>query len=274
MATWQNLIQRLHKGPHRLVIAVTGGGSLAVSDLLTRPGASSTVLEAIVPYSSRALDDWLGGAPDRYCARETALAMSATAWWRAGQLSSAEDAVFPLLGVSCTAALASDRPRRGPHRCWVAVESDQQSTLHTLSLVKGGRERSGEEALVRSLILQAIGAAAGLPQGPSLDLLEHETLLSDSQIPPAEIADVRRGKRSCAWSLPDGRMADDPGQPVAGVLSGSFHPLHDGHQKLKQVAEQILGGPVAYELPVVNADKPPLDFFSIAQRREQFRNSL
>ena len=51
MSTWQDLIQQLHESPHQLVLAVTGGGSLAISGLLTRPGASATVLEAVVPYS-------------------------------------------------------------------------------------------------------------------------------------------------------------------------------------------------------------------------------
>jgi len=270
MATWQDRIQQIHNGPHQLVMAVTGGGSLAVSDLLTCPGASSTVLEAVVPYCSRSLDEWLGVAPEHYCARETALAMATTAWWRARQLACGDDAPGSLLGVACTAALASDRPRRGTHRCHVAVESDQQSTLHTLSLEKGCRGRAGEEALVRCLILKAIGEAAGLSPGPPLDLTGQETLLTDSQRSPAEIADVRCGKRNCVWSPADGGLSGEPGQPVAGLLSGSFNPLHDGHRELRRVAERILGGTVAYELPVVNADKPPLDFFSIALRRTQF----
>ena len=37
----------------QLVVAVTGGGSQAIADLLTVPGASATVLEAVVPYSLR-----------------------------------------------------------------------------------------------------------------------------------------------------------------------------------------------------------------------------
>ena len=49
------LIPAILQSGRRAVVAVTGGGSLAVSDLLTVPGASAFVLEAIVPYSPFAL---------------------------------------------------------------------------------------------------------------------------------------------------------------------------------------------------------------------------
>ena len=41
---------------------------------------------------------------------------------------------------------------------------------------------------------------------------------------------------------------------------------------MKAAAEKLLGGAVAFELAIVNADKPPLDFFEIEARRQQFRN--
>ncbi|MBC8290321.1 MAG: hypothetical protein H8E37_08395 [Planctomycetes bacterium] len=265
MSTWQQLIQQLHASPHRLALAVTGGGSLAVSNLLTEPGASATILEATVPYSTPALTEWIGREPESFCSRETALAMATSAWWRARQFSDEPHA--PCLGVSCTAALASARPKRGEHRCWVAVESDTQSTVHTLTLSKGARDRGGEEDIVRGVILRAIGEATGLGPGPMLELVADETVIVETEVPPAEIAAVRNGETHCVWSLPDGSVtADAPG--VAGLMPGSFHPLHDGHTHLRQVAERILGGPVAFEMSIVNADKPPIDFFSLEQRRQ------
>ena len=66
-----------------MVIAVTGGGSGAISSLLEVPGASASVLEAIVPYAATALADWLGGTPDHYCSERTARAMAMAAFERA-----------------------------------------------------------------------------------------------------------------------------------------------------------------------------------------------
>ena len=55
------------------------------------------------------------------------------------------------------------------------------------------------------------------------------------------------------------------------LLPGSFSPWHYGHRELAAVAEKELGSPVAYELSVVNVDKPPLKEEEILQRIGQFR---
>lgn len=162
--------------------------------------------------------------------------------------------------------MASGRPKRGDHRCWVAIESDTQSSVHTLTLSKGARDRADEEKLVRSVILRAIGEATGLGSGPMLELVADETVLVETEVPPADIAAVRNGERDCVWSLPDGSVASDAPK-ISGLMPGSFNPLHSGHEYLRQVAERILGGPVAFEMSIVNADKPPIDFFALEQRR-------
>lgn len=77
-------------------------------------------------------------------------------------------------------------------------------------------------------------------------------------------------ERGIVWSTgPDTLVADAPDK-FAGVLSGSFNPLHEGHRALKRAAEAHLRRPVCYELPVVNADKPPVDPASLLARRAQF----
>src|SRR4051812_4177407 len=57
----RSLIERIHASGRPLVLAVTGGGSGCISALLQVPGASATVLEAVVPYAATALQQWLGG---------------------------------------------------------------------------------------------------------------------------------------------------------------------------------------------------------------------
>ena len=48
--TDEAVVRALHEGPARGVFAVTGGGSLLLSDLLGVPGASGTVVYGAVPY--------------------------------------------------------------------------------------------------------------------------------------------------------------------------------------------------------------------------------
>ncbi|GJP86212.1 hypothetical protein CLOP_g16262 [Closterium sp. NIES-67] len=52
-------ISAIHAAPARAVIAVTGGASQAVGWLVAVPGASQTVLEAVLPYSQRAFDQYV-----------------------------------------------------------------------------------------------------------------------------------------------------------------------------------------------------------------------
>jgi hypothetical protein len=50
------------------------------------------------------------------------------------------------------------------------------------------------------------------------------------------------------------------------LLSGSFNPLHKGHEGLLRAAEQVTGRKGLLELSVSNVDKPPLDTGEIQRR--------
>ncbi len=56
----------------------------------------------------------------------------------------------------------------------------------------------------------------------------------------------------------------------AVVLPGSFNPIHQGHWELARVAARTFGQPVAFELSVVNVDKPSLTPAEIRRRLQQF----
>lgn len=165
------LIERIHADPTHCVIAVSGGGVSAIALLLAVPGASRTVLEAIVPYAGSALTDWLGVAPRQSSSTETARAMAVAAYHRALQLRSDGIAV---IGLGGTAALASDRPKRGDHRCHVAWHDGARGATHSLLLAKGARDRDGEEEVVSRLVLLALAEACGLTATLSLGLLPTE----------------------------------------------------------------------------------------------------
>ena len=75
-----DLIRRIHDAPTRSVLAITGGGSRAIAELLEVPGGSRTLLSAVVPYSAAALESWLGAKPENYCSARTARRMAMNAW--------------------------------------------------------------------------------------------------------------------------------------------------------------------------------------------------
>src|SRR5215510_4176346 len=100
------LILAIHASPTMAVIVVTGGGAHGIADLLAGPGASKSVLEALVPYSERSLTELLGAPPMQAVSVDTATAMARAAYQRPLRLR--EKDTIPVLGLSCTATLATD----------------------------------------------------------------------------------------------------------------------------------------------------------------------
>ena len=62
-AAWQQLISTLHMSGRKAALAITGGGSGAVGELLRVPGGSRLLIEAQIPYDALALAAFLGFAP-------------------------------------------------------------------------------------------------------------------------------------------------------------------------------------------------------------------
>jgi len=291
-------IAEIHTSGHKGVLVVTGGGSLAISDLLTVPGASRSILEARVPYAWSALREWLAAAPQHACSQHTARAMAMAAFWRAGHLAEQQPAEADhdaslsaagdtardapgssawetLWGVACTASLATDRPKRGEHRFHVAWQTDQQTGAYSVFLRKGARSREEEERLVADWILVAVAAACQIAPRDLPPLAPDESYRTSIVTAEPAWRDVMLGRRKavCVKGPGSGAEAElDDGASRNGrvLMPGAFHPLHEGHLAMAEWAERHLGRPVEFELSVVNVDKPPMDYVEIAERLVQF----
>ena len=106
-------VDPIHESPRKGVFVFAGGGTLMLSDMMTVPGASATVLEAAVPYSQDALAEWLACVPDKFCDEDTAILMALTAYGRALEFGGD-------FGFAVTASLRTTRPKRGGERAWMA----------------------------------------------------------------------------------------------------------------------------------------------------------
>jgi hypothetical protein len=262
----QQLIERIHDSIHKLVLEFAGAASQALFWLHAVPGSSRTILEATDRYVAQSLAELLGGPPMQAVSHDTAIAMAAAAYRRAMRLTDGAETGF---GVGCTAALVTDRERRGADRCWIATRDRAGVRVHGLEMVKNARDRAGEEQLVSMLLLHAIALACGLEGGVPLPLLDGEQVQSEALTDPDPVALLLAGTAGSVVIEPDGSCAADA--PVSGVLlSGSFNPLHVGHEQLAHAAGELLGLPASFELPVVNADKPPLGYAEIERRLDQF----
>jgi hypothetical protein len=258
----EQLIEQIHAAPLRLVLAVAGGGSGAIAALLKQPGASRTVLEVIVPYCEGAMAEFLGGPPDQACSVDTAGQMAMAAWLRARRCGG-EDAT--LAGIACTTSLATDRPKRGPHRCHLAVQTASQTATWSLQLEKGRRSRAEEEEVVARLLLNVIAETCGLDGRLGLELARSETVQQVRVEAPPAWQDLLLGRREAVAH----GGSEAPGPPKI-VFSGAFHPWHRGHGRMVEVARQLLEAEVDLEITIVNADKPPLAYDQLHSRLDQF----
>jgi hypothetical protein len=263
----QQAIAQIHNSAHKLVFEFAGAGSLALFWLHSVPGSSRTILEATDRYAASSMADLLRHVPEQFVARETAVAMASEAYRRANRLA---DPGTVVLGVGCTAALVTDRARRGEDRCWVAVRGADRASTYGLTMVKGARDRLGEETLVSQLIVRAIAEACGVAAEVPVQTLAGEQVETSSAPMDDPIARLLEGAAQTVVVAPDATLAAD--QPVRGaLLSGSFNPLHAGHERLIEAAAAAVGLPPFFELPILNADKAPLGYAEIERRLEQFR---
>lgn len=150
-------IERILNSGFRAVLVTTGGGSGALHALLSTPGASRFVADARIPYSSEALADFIGEKVEHSCSPKTAVLLSRQAF--ASQASSLKP-----LSISCTAALQTDRERKGGDRAFICIKTAEAEKLYALYFSK--TSRAEQEALLSDwllvLIAQAVGAERGL----------------------------------------------------------------------------------------------------------------
>jgi nicotinamide mononucleotide (NMN) deamidase PncC len=264
---WRALIEQIHGSGRRVALAITGGGTGAIAELLRVPGGSRVLVEAIVPYDGAALASFLADAPAQACSEETATAMA----WRARErVRALLPEATATVGVGATASLASDRPKKGEHRCHIAVATDKGADVTSIVLEKDRRSRAAEEDVVARAIVIALARACGGPAPSMASVLDPRDHLAESHRPSSDpLALLLAGATNRLTSLPDGQLVRDA--PVTrAVLPGSFNPLHAGHLEMASIASRILGAPVVFELSVTNVDKPALGEAEVSRRLRQF----
>ena len=237
------LITAIHRAPRSGVFTVTGGGSGLLSSLLGVGGASATVLEANIPYAPPSLHDWLGAQPAQACSDETARSMAVRAFMRAAELGGD-------FGFAVTASLATTRPKRGALRAHLAFQDAFSSRTWHVAF-EGSTGRREQERTLTTVAVEALGHALDVGTAPSVP----GTLAQGDEA----LAELMLGRRR--------RIGD---VVYDAVLPGAFNPIHDGHRQMRADAERRLGRRVGYELSVANVDKPPLDYYELNARLEQF----
>jgi hypothetical protein len=171
-----------------LSVSVTGGGTSFLPIIYSVPGASRCLMDSVVPYARASLRAMLEGAIGRdecftgAVDSSTALTMARVTQRRAAStfLADCRDLSalrgVRVLGIACTAALATAQPKKGDHRCHIACASSQGIRSYDVVFDKGLRSREEEEELCGRLML---------------DVLMDSTLDADAEAAGRSSADVQ-----------------------------------------------------------------------------------
>ena len=269
----QTLIDQIHNKSGKIVLVSAGAGVLIQNWLFGVAGSSRTVLETRIPYAKMAFDQFVGRTPDKYVSPEAGKLLAARAFLRAKTLVTDKDET--VFGVSCTAAIVTDKPKKGPHHAVVTMWSQDRVISHHLYMAKGARSRHEEEFLVSSLILYCLCDLFSVESVNQLDVsgwlnLGHEDILHThiEDLEP-ELIRLLEGEIPFVSVNYLGVVSTTEYAPPL-LFSGSFNPLHDGHMALARTAEKLTGYSPTFELSVFNVDKPPLALNIVYQRVNQF----
>ena len=255
-----DIVKSIHDSPFKLTYVSSGGGTNAISSLLEVPGASNTILESYIPYSKESMNTFLNKEPDHYCALETCLSMAANAYKKSKEIDNISKSKY-LLGVAITANLTTTYEKRGEHKFFIVVQAYDYTKYLECFLDKGKRTREEEEALITAYAISLIAESCGF----KFDLPKH-----DEEVKIETINAEKPWKK--LFNNKVGFITNNQNKHEL-IFPGSFNPLHEGHIKMKELAEKKTGMHTTFEICANNADKPPLTFYEIKRTIEQFQNN-
>ena len=253
----QELIKKIHQSPFKVTIVSSGGGTEAISSLLQVPGASNTILESYIPYAKESMDAYLNKKPDHYCSMQTCLSMAANAYKSCSMIASETKSKY-LIGISITASLATTYTKIGDHKFYIVLQTSSYTKSVACILDKNTRSRKEEEELIANYVMHLLGEACGI----KVNKPSH-----------SEDVDISKTNAEKSWvkllNNEVNYVSSSKSKPEL-IFPGSFNPLHEGHIRMRDLAEKKTGMQTTFEICAKNADKPPLTFQEIKRTLDQF----
>ena len=291
----------------KLFIVATGATGGLLQEFWGVPGMSQLLLDYHFCYSREALDKFLGFTPESYCDYGTAEKMAARAYWDGMELAVLNGVKDPdIIGVGITAAVATNRHRRGRDAAYVAVRTkdrfiefqiefkscDEDADLKTRT-----RTRIDQGKLTDVIALNMMLEAAGLPQLPFIaadttcywvNKRESEPCVAES-LKPSDVHNIMKSLGSDGLNEKTRRFVynrtwnprpifDEKSGDALELLSerpcilfpGSFNPLHYGHIMIAREVEKMTGCTVVYEMTNMHPNKGAILDEEMLRRADQF----
>lgn len=237
----------------KVYIIASGGGSKAVSDILSAGGASEYFIGAEIPYSQQTFVDAVGGEiwDGKHVSERTAHQLAAAAYDKCknGCGLILGDGVNDLMGIGVTASLCkAEKEREGRiNQVYVAVKLSEFYAV-TYHLVFRHKNRHMQEldcaSLIRRIIIEDLHPNAPVVWG----------------IHPRE---YRVHEDAC--TIDDNKMF---------IFGGSFNPFHDDHKRIIEEVRKEYGIYPTVEIGGVHLFKPGITALEYRERKHIIQQAV
>ena len=268
--------QLVRKKALRLAIASTGAGAGVQKILWSVPGISAILEEAIFPYSEVAIHRFVQRPLGRMLHQESAIALACAAFLRAQEGVVRDSRSQPPLGVGITAAVATNRTRRGPEQIHLAIRDSETLRCASFEFERGKFSRAQAGAICDQFGINAILSWAQVEQIAIESTLVgmHGDFDAASGRVLLRQLEYARTNQSDDFVIDQHGAIRSPAEILSKrhlILPSSLNPFHFGHDGLAQRAVEETGRPVIFELSLSNVDKAELALDVALKRAIQLR---
>jgi cytidyltransferase-like protein len=268
---------KLKNAPYKICLAVTGGGTGVIDKMLKYGGASSTLIDAYVPYDMDRLTEFLKNAPAKCCSMDTARAMAMEAYQRS--CVGNDDELVLGVGATCKLRKVVNERQGREHSIHVAIQGKYFTesfdfilgpSAETIRLREMGRVE--EEDLCSDTIMMCVAISSGLHEyHKHLEEIygrDYTHSLSEDRL--HRVSEVLFGEKravSIGKELKGVETWDQNHTPSKIIFPGSFNPIHEGHiEMIKNAKTYFSNEDIDLEISIHNADKGLIDYHDISER--------
>lgn len=265
------LVKKIHTSGCNIILVITGGGSGAIGELLKHGGGSSTLLEAIVPYSSKSIENFIGIKPEKFVSDRTARLLAMGAFQQALKYNSENPVGF---GVTCSLVKENERKDR-KHEIYIAAQTTLTTSIYYL-LLTANRSREMEEKIVSDLIINVIVHICSYQDEfekiDSLNIDEKVIVTKVCCLPKMEYI-LSKEEQLLFYSIRNKCYKKYINEPSI-IFAGSFDPCHRNHANIAKIAVAKLNRKIIFEISIKNVDKPPVDYISMYERIDSIKKHI
>lgn len=241
---------------NRIYIAATGAGAGAQNEIWKTPGCSSYFAGATFPYGEDQLEEFIGYRPDKFVHPDVAIEMAMRAY------QCAWNGTGSAIGIGCTAAVATNRLRKGDYVAYIARCDDNGVRLykHELSANEGAVARHNHGKIIDWYISDVINNDCQM-----IDVTPSAIHLLMAR--PYWQHDGKRLPESALTSQVICHATDSSERINRAIFPGAFNPPHEAHFSIARKTNAV------FNLELSPPHKGLLNVTTVLQRLKMLRHS-